>query len=154
MKLEKMTQTDFEVWAPRSRQDYADDQIRANGLTKHEAYEFSERDFARLLPDGLSTKDNYLYTIKHSDRKVVGYLWFCIRGADDCRKALLCEIVIDENYRGQGIGKRAMLQFEQEVMKLGLNKIDLHVFGYNENAIRLYQSLGFKTTKLVMSKSL
>jgi ribosomal protein S18 acetylase RimI-like enzyme len=154
MKLEKMTQIDFEIWAPRSRQGYVEDKIKANGLTKNEAQEIAEKDFTRLLPDGLSSKDNYLYTMKNSDSTVVGYLWFCIRGAVDNRKAFLCDIVVNENYRGQGIGKSAMLQLEQEVKKLSLKEIGLHVFGFNEKAIRLYQSLGFRTTDLVMSKSL
>jgi len=153
MRLEKMNQSDFEVWAPQSRHGYAERKIQSNGLTKCEAYEIAEEEFARLLPDGLTSKDNYFYTMKDSDSRVVGYLWFCIRGAVDNRTAFLCDIDVNENCRGHGIGKSAMLQFEQEVKKLGLKEIGLHVFACNEKAIGLYQSLGFKTTKLVMSKS-
>lgn len=154
MKLERMTKSDYEIWAPRSLNGYAEDKIKANRLTKKEAYQIAESDFKKLLPDGFTSKDNYLYTMKSENSEVVGYLWFCIRGALDNRKAWLCDIVVNENHRGSGFGKSAMLLLEEEVKKLGLKEIGLHVFGFNQVAINLYQSLGFNTTDLVMSKSL
>lgn len=47
-----------------------------------------------------------------------------------------------------------MSLIEQEVTKQGLNRIGLHVFGYNKTAINLYQSLGYETTDLMMEKEL
>lgn len=43
---------------------------------------------------------------------------------------------------------------EQEAKNLGLKEIGLHVFGFNAPAIALYESLGYKTTDLVMAKTL
>lgn len=154
MKLEKMTKAEYDLWAPRCKRDYAQDKVRANRYTLAEANEIAEKDFLRILPDGLNSKDNYLFSIKNQQLTNVGYIWFCITGAVNNRKAFIYDIIVEERYRGQGFGKKAMLLIEEEVKKLGLKEIGLHVFGFNETAIRLYQSLGYQTTDLVMAKSL
>lgn len=154
MKLTKMTQEEYDRWAPRSRAEYAQDKMKANRLTQAEAEEIAERDFHRLLPDGLNSKDNYLFTMKDPQAAQVGYIWFCVRGASDNRKAFVCDIVVEENHRGKGYGKAAMLLVEEEAKQIGLKEIGLHVFGFNKTAIGLYQSLGYQTTDLVMAKTL
>lgn len=92
--------------------------------------------------------------MKSSADVVVGYLWFSIRGAQENRKAFICDVIVEEAQRGRGFGRKAMLLAEQEVKSLGLNEIGLHVFGVNAPAIALYESLGYKTTNLVMAKTL
>lgn len=154
MQLTKMTQEEFDRWAPRSRENYALDKVKANDFTQKEANEIAERDFLRLLPDGPNSKDNFLFSMKNDSKTKVGYAWFSVRGAPDNRKAFICDIIIEESYRGQGLGRRAMLLLEDEVKKLGLKEIGLHVFGFNEAAIKLYQSLGYQTTDLVMAKTI
>lgn len=153
MKLEQMTPEEFSLWAPRSKSGYANDKEKANGLTPKEAQEIAEKDFLRLLPEGLNSKDNFLYTMKDGEI-AVGYLWFCIRGAQDNRKAFLCDIIVEQEYRGKKLGKGAMLLLEEEVKQLGLKEIGLHVFGFNERATQLYKSLGYQVTDLVMAKRL
>lgn len=153
MKLVSMTENEYSHWAPRSRQCYAEDKMRANGYTKEEATKIAEADFNRLLPDGFESKDNYLFTMKDED-KIIGYLWFMIRGAETNRKAFIADIIVEEEFRGQGYGRKAMKLLEEEVCKLGLKEIGLHVFGFNETAIALYSSLGYQTTDLVMAKKL
>lgn len=154
MKLVLMTESEFNFWAPRSRSSYAQDKMKANSLTKPEADKIALDDFNRLLPDGLQSKDNFLCAVKNGDEKNVGFAWYCIRGAEDNRRAFICDILIEEQNRGKGFGRKAMLLIEEEVKKQGLSRIGLHVFGFNKTAINLYQSLGYLTTDLVMEKSL
>ena len=153
MNLIPMTQSEYNHWAPRSREAYAKDKMRANGYTEEEAHKIAESDFLRLLPDGYETKEHHLFTMKDGD-KTVGYLWFMVRGAENNRKAFIADIIVEEEFRGQGFGKKAMKLLEEEVCKLGLKEIGLHVFGFNETAIALYTSLGYQTTDLVMAKKL
>lgn len=153
-QFKKMSPTEFELWAPKSKQSYAKDKARANNLTLKEANAAAENEFQRLLPDGMFTQDNYFFVMKSSDGKLIGHLWFCVRGALDNRKAFLCDILIEKAFRGLGFGKEAMRFLEIEVKQMGLKEIGLHVFGFNETAIRLYQSLDYQTTDLVMSKAL
>lgn len=154
LQFKKMSPKEFEHWAPKSKQTYAKDKARANNLTLKEANEAAEHDFQRLLPDEILTQDNYFFVMKSAEEELIGHLWFCVRGALDNRKAFLCDIFIEETFRGLGFGKEAMRFLENEVKQMGLKEIGLHVFGFNETAIRLYQSLDYKTSDLVMSKAL
>lgn len=154
MKITPMSESEFKVWAPRSRAMYAADKMQANGLTKAEAEKIARDDFERLLPGGLNSRDNFLFSAKGEDQTIVGYIWFCVRGADDNRRAFICDVIIEKQFRGKGYGKKIMQFAEQEAKKMGLKRIGLHVFSFNETAIRLYQSLGYATTDLVMEKSL
>jgi ribosomal protein S18 acetylase RimI-like enzyme len=154
MKLVPMSESEYAFWAPRSRQAYAEDKMKANSLTKSEADKIADAAFEGLLPDGLNSKDNFLFSVKDEELKTVGYIWFCIRGESNNRRAFICDIIIEEPHRGKGFGKKTMLLIEQEIKKQGLNRVGLHVFGFNTTAINLYQSLGYLTTDLVMEKVL
>jgi hypothetical protein len=81
MRIEKMTDQEFQLWVSRSKENDAKDKMRANNLTEPEATEIAEKDFLRLLPDGLNSKDNFLFTLKHGDDSSLGYLWFGVSGA-------------------------------------------------------------------------
>lgn len=154
MKISRMSDEEYLGWAPASRAAYAADKMRASGLTKAEAEKVAEEDFKRILPDGRDSQDNFLYTARNDEQTVVGFLWFCVRGANDNRRAFVCDILVKEPFRGRGYGKLLMLHAEKEASDLGLKRIGLHVFGFNETAIGLYQSLGYQTTDLVMEKTL
>ncbi|MBX3020121.1 MAG: hypothetical protein KF799_00465 [Bdellovibrionales bacterium] len=60
MKLAAMTQDEFDLWLVRSRKGYAEDKMKANGYTEKEAAEIAQRDFHRLLPEGIKSKDSFL----------------------------------------------------------------------------------------------
>lgn len=149
-----MTEVEYNHWAPRSRASYAADKIKANGLTRVEAERIANEDFSRLLPDGLQTKDNFLFTGRDENDNVLGYIWFCIRGEEGNKRAFICDVIVEEQYRGKGYGKKMMVLAEKEAKKKGINRIALHVFRFNEPAIRLYQSIGYKITDLMMDKAL
>ena len=154
MKLNPMSEQEYASWSERSRKSYADDKMKANSLTREEADKIAADDFKRLLPDGQVSKDNFLFTAHDETKNVLGYIWFTIRGAENNRKAFICDVVIEDLYRGQGYGTQIMELVEIEVRKQGLKRIGLHVFGFNETAINLYKKLGYLTTDLVMEKTL
>jgi RimJ/RimL family protein N-acetyltransferase len=54
-------------------------------------------------------------------------------------------IVIGEgSARGKGIGAYAMEYLEEEIKQAGLKRIELGVFEFNINAIKLYERMGYK----------
>jgi RimJ/RimL family protein N-acetyltransferase len=53
-------------------------------------------------------------------------------------------IIGEEKGRGKGIGYRAMKYLEGQIKLHGLKRIELGVFEFNKNAIKLYKKLGFK----------
>ena len=50
----------------------------------------------------------------------------------------------EEIGRGKGIGYLAFQYLEQEIKQQGLKRVELGVFEFNTNAIKLYQKLGYK----------
>ena len=68
-----------------------------------------------------------------------------------CRIATVC---VSEVYRGRGIGTQLMHHVEQWATAQHCAEIRLNVFEFNQQAIALYQELGFAVRVLAMSKSL
>ncbi|MBY0415309.1 MAG: GNAT family N-acetyltransferase [Bdellovibrionales bacterium] len=151
-KLVPISESEFIVWLQASRDNYRDENIK-NGLTIEEAQKKSDEDFERYLPNGLHSLDQHIFSIK-VEEILVGTLWVGVRGAVDNRKAFIYDIVLNEKARGKGYGKQAMLLLEDEVKKLGLRHIGLHVFGHNKVARNLYETIGYETTNVNMEKVL
>ncbi|MFA6237462.1 MAG: GNAT family N-acetyltransferase [Bacteriovorax sp.] len=147
-----MSETEYANWCIESMGTYKSEIIKS-GMSESEAEKKTTEDFKRLLPEGLLSKDQYLFSIKE-DGRMAGILWFGVRGAEDNRKAFIYDINLYESERGKGFGKKAMLLLESEVKKLGLKHIGLHVFGHNTIARTLYEKLGYETTNVNMEKKL
>ena len=66
------------------------------------------------------------------------------------------DLVVDEPWRGQGIGRRLMEMAEDHFRAEGLAALQLTVRADNQVALNLYRSLGFsiKDARLRMRKSL
>lgn len=92
--------------------------------------------------------------MRDTQENPIGYLWYVIRGADNNKKAFIADILIYEEQRGKGLGKKAMLLLEEHVREQGLDSIGLHVFGFNQRATSLYKALDYQVTDLVMMKKL
>lgn len=149
--LKPMSAEQFNSWLEVSIVEYADAKIKAGNAASDEAVELSKREFEDLLPDGLNTADTYLLTVVDGDRnQSVGMLW--LKVLNERQEMFIYDIRIDEQYRGQGYGKQTMLVMETFVRGLGVPKISLHVFGDNQVALKLYESVGFIATNIRMSK--
>jgi RimJ/RimL family protein N-acetyltransferase len=46
--------------------------------------------------------------------------------------------------RGKGVGTKSMTYLENQIQSRGLKRIELGVFEYNTNAIKLYKKLGYQ----------
>ena len=153
VSLRPMTEEEFQAFLDRSIPAYAADKVRAGNWTPEEAEKKSQEQHARLLPDGLDSDHQHLYTIE-LDGKPAGNLWL----SSDPRLAgsvgFICDLYVAEEYRRQGIATEAMRLLEAEATRLGLSGLFLHVFGYNLAARALYEKLGYEITNLNMAKSL
>jgi ribosomal protein S18 acetylase RimI-like enzyme len=154
LELIKMTKEEFDKFLMTSKANYRQDKIRANSLSDEDAEKIANDDFDRFLPAGYLSKDNFLNMILDSGKNPVGYLWYLIRGAENNKKAFIADILIYKEYRGKGFGRETMLLLEERVKEQGLSSIGLHVFGFNETATKLYNSLNYQVTDLVMEKKL
>lgn len=150
--LRRMTEADYLAWLPKSIVEYAASKRRANGLTETEARESAEADFKRILPDGMNTKGHSFFVFEDDRGERFGSAWYWLRPVGGEIQAFIYDVLIEAKHRGSGHGRALMKAIEKAAAQDGASRIALHVFGNNEPAIRLYQSLGYLTTNLNMEK--
>lgn len=109
--------------------------------------------FDRLMPDGLATAGMRVLHVLDDDGRDAGVLWV---GPHRQRADALYvnDVEIDTEHRGRGLGRAAMLTAEQIARDGGYAAIGLNVFGYNEVARSLYDSLGYQVASTQMTKEL
>jgi RimJ/RimL family protein N-acetyltransferase len=83
------------------------------------------------LQNQLVGEMDYQIDPRHLYKKETGTAWIDI-------------IIGEEAARGKGVGQQALLHLEKEIKQQGLKRIELGVFEFNINAIRLYQKAGYK----------
>jgi ribosomal protein S18 acetylase RimI-like enzyme len=148
-----MTQTEYEIFLERIIPEYAADKVRAGDWAESEALERSRKEFLTDLPQGIQTKNQHLYTVYDEDM-AVGLIWLHANIDSPTRDGFIFELYVDENHRGKGYSKQAMLLIEEKARELGLKSIGLHVFGSNQIARNLYEAVGYEITSVNMSKVL
>jgi GNAT superfamily N-acetyltransferase len=150
VRLRELRDDEFPAWLEAARSFYVSDLERHAGLPRHEAEEKADRDYGMLFPDGKPTDGQHLFVIEDSRGESIGRLFFAERSTG----IWLYEVEIEEGVRGRGLGREAMLAFEQRARELGAEKVTLNVFGGNEVARSLYRSLGYAEESVHMGKRL
>ncbi|MBK9050977.1 MAG: GNAT family N-acetyltransferase [Chloroflexi bacterium] len=155
LHLAPMTEAEFKIYYDAAVADYAQEHMRGGRWSAEEAYENSASEYQALLPAGVETPDNYLYTLRTDEVDgPVGILWFAIRNDGGKRTAFVYDVRIDPAFQRRGYATLAFRALEQEASGMGLHKIALHVFGHNKAARALYEKLGYEPTNIILSKSL
>ncbi len=149
--LRPMTEAEFQAFYQSSRQSYAADKVATIGMSADEADRLAAESFARLVPDGLATKDAHFYMAEDAAGAVVGWLWFNIRRDWGMTECFIFDIAVHEPHRRQGHAAAMLKALEPLAASLGATSIGLHVFGWNDGAIELYRKAGFAVTDLNMS---
>ena len=149
----RMNESEFQSFLADSIPAYAADKMKAGNWTEEEAERRSSEEHARLLHQGLDTPDHFLYTIE-TNQKPIGRIWLTSDPNTAGGAGFIYDLFIEEEFRGQGLATRALYLLEEEASRLGLRRLSLHVFGFNEPAIALYKKLGYKVTNLNMSKDI
>lgn len=99
--------------------------------------------FEELLNDKENL--NYVYIL---DNKVVGVITSYIKTTIDndiikSRRVCFIESLgVKENHQHQGIGKKLYEYLKNEIKSKNIDAIELNVWGFNQDAIRFYESLG------------
>jgi len=152
-KLVPMTQTEFDAFLRHLIPSYASDNVRAGYWSEDEALEKSRQQTESLLPQGLQTKNHYLFTLYDGDT-AVGVIWLRAELDRPVKSGYIFDVEIEEEFRGKGYGKQAMLLIEEKAHELGIKRIGLHVFSYNDVARNLYERIGYKVSSMNMIKDL
>lgn len=135
--------------------DYAAEISRNFGFSQAEALAQAKREIADDLPDGPDTAGEVLLAITESalgSDAVVGYFWY--RPNETSRSVFISDFHILPAYQGNGYGKSALAALEAALCEAGFEHVRLRVAADNGRAHHLYESGGFRTTGINMSKSI
>ena len=143
------------AWIQRSADEYARDLVLL-GRPAEEAHRVAEAGMTESFPNGRARAGHAVLDVLDHAGDPVGYLWI---GPDTSADAggdawWVWDILVDEGRRGEGLGRATMLLAEAYATAHGARTLGLSVFGSNAAARRLYESLGYGTTKVTMSKPL
>jgi ribosomal protein S18 acetylase RimI-like enzyme len=147
-----MTESEYAVWLVATIPAYAEDRVASGQWAKDASLELSAKEYAELLPQGLETKDNYLYTIVDSQSAAVGMLWFAVKTKFNSPVAYVYDVGVKPERQREGHALRAFVALEALAQEKGLSGIALHVFGHNTGAQALYAKLGYQPTNISLFK--
>ncbi|MFG2820308.1 GNAT family N-acetyltransferase [Kitasatospora sp. NPDC048365] len=135
-----MTETEYPAWRRAEDEAYVFDIVRAGGLTREQAQEKSDADFARLLPQGRRTP-GHAFMVLEAEERTIGTGWLHHGFLPGVTYGY--SLFIEEHERGNGYGRAAMAIGEQAAVAAGDTALMFNVFGGNEVAMGLYTSAGF-----------
>ncbi|MET9363522.1 GNAT family N-acetyltransferase [Streptomyces sp. NPDC006632] len=146
-----MNADEFEGWRAAAVEGYAQSWIE-RGVPEAAARTKSEEEHRTLLPEGAATAGTHLLLLEDRGREV-GTLWVA-RAPGPGAGAYVYDVHVAEEHRGRGHGRSLMLLAERAALADGMDTIGLHVFADNIPALRLYESLGYRTTRHHLGKAL
>ncbi len=105
---------------------------------------------------GPTKNRSVLWVLEGDDGDYAGHLWLAEQEDMFTGEVFLFvnTVAVAQPYRGQGLGRFLMARAETEARERRLNGIRLGVDSANAAAPRLYEDLGYSTTRLTMTKSL
>jgi RimJ/RimL family protein N-acetyltransferase len=151
--LEAMTPEIYDAWVEQMSADYAAEHVAAGNWPAEGSLERARAQLVELLPDGLATEGQQLWSIRDADGSHVGILWVGPRPRAE-RALFIWDIEIEPAARGHGFGEAALDALHAWARERGYERVGLHVFGSNEVARRLYLRTGYVETDVSMEKRL
>jgi ribosomal protein S18 acetylase RimI-like enzyme len=153
--LAPFTEKEFEPYLQQGIVRYAEENVKAGYWNASEAMEKSRSVHAKLLPEGFTTPNQYLFSIREPVRgEQVGAIWLSADTESATPSGFIYDLFIYEPFRRKGFATGAMLALEVKARELGLKFIYLHVFAHNPAAKSLYDKLGYGATGTNMAKPL
>ena len=110
------------------------------------------------LKDRLENNENIL--VAEENNSIVGVIIFKIKVVKEHvnlidRKVMwIDELVVDENLRGKGIGKRLFDEAKKYAKNNECDDIELNCWNFNENALEFYEKCGMSTERKIMELQL
>lgn len=149
VQLQPMNEREYQRWLEATVQDYIAEKVHAGTWTAEEAPALAQASYAELLPQGLATPTELLWTVTDAGQPV-GSLW--VHWDQEKHTFFVYDIVIDEAMRNQGYGQATLTALDAEARQRRVRSIGLHVFGDNQRAQHVYAKMGFVVTDINMSK--
>ncbi len=103
VKLKSMEEKEYQEYLPNAIEEYAQEHVKAGNWQPSEALAKSTQEFLQLLPKGVSSENQYLYSIydeNSGDR--VGMIWFAVLTDRSVPMAFIYDFRIDEQHQRKG----------------------------------------------------
>lgn len=153
ISLRKMTDDEFRLFLDDDIAAYASEKVIAGNWSPEDSLEKSREAHFRLLPQGLRTAHQHLFTIE-AGGEAVGRLWLSTDPEAGRGVGFIYDVFVEERFRRRGVASEALRLLEDEARRFGLTRLALHVFAFNTAARALYDRLGYQVTNLNMAKSI
>ncbi|MFA5948171.1 MAG: GNAT family N-acetyltransferase [Candidatus Gracilibacteria bacterium] len=132
------------------------DPLKRLKIVKDFGEKYSDFMFKKILE-----KDGAIFVAK-ADKKTVGFIAGIIEeqreedhlGLVESKGGRVIELIINEKYRGQNIGKILMLAMENFFKTKNCDIIRVEVFVPNTNAIKFYKKIKYKPRLIDMIKTI
>ena len=82
------------------------------------------------------------------NNNIVGYLSYIIKERHT-KKLDVDQLVIMEQYRGKGLGKKIMEEARNIAFKNNCDRVELNCWLFNENALAMYEHIGFDRQRII-----
>jgi GNAT superfamily N-acetyltransferase len=137
LELSPMTEPEYIAYLDFTIPEYAREHVAAGNWRPDEALEKAYQSYQQLLPQGIYTPDQYLYTlIEQESGANVGLAWLGVLRNVNQSKVWVYDLLIYPEQRRKGYGEQTMRLLEARARQLGAGRIELHVFGSNAVARR------------------
>lgn len=70
------------------------------------------------------------------------------------RFAVIENVVVREGFRHMGVGRALMAHAHNWALSKGVSRVELNVWAFNKDAIRLYEKLGYEVVSSRMAKEI
>ena len=148
-----MNAEEFAAYMEQAIPEFAQDKVASGQWSQASSLEQSRQGYDELLPNGLATPENFLFTLREAiTYEVVGMLWYAVQERAGQRVAYVYDVLIETQHQRKGFATQAFQALEAEVSSLGLCGVALHVFGHNQAARALYAKLGYQATNITLFK--
>ena len=155
VRLLPMTPEEYDRFVDRSVPAYARSNVEAGRWSTAESERLAREEFARILPQGRETPDQFFFQIHGpAPGKVVGRLWLALMRRTATPIAYVYDIEIDPEFRRLGFAEAALRAAEGIARAHGADRMMLNVFGTNHGAQALYEKLDYRVSALAMVKRL
>lgn len=147
ISFKRMNSDEFKIYSKWSAKAYAEHLIKSGDekfmwKAKREA----KAEFNDVFPDGVNSKDNYLYIVVNENNEKIGVLGYQKSPFEE-NAAFVTENVIKEEYRGKGYGKSAFIKIQEDAKEKGFSKMVLNVFKHTPVSYAMYEKNGFKVVE-------
>ena len=101
-----------------------------------------------LKQDLIKNFESLTTIVLTENNQIVGYLAYRIKERHN-KKLDVDQLVISENSRNKGYGKILMNEVKNIAKKLGCDRIELNCWLFNENALAMYEHIGFERQRII-----